>query len=117
MINTCTHMFSACSCLSSQGTFSGTVSRLRSSLLVWSGTVWLVSGNGGSGSGERGSYSYKTVNTHTLHSHSHTGCVQSCSANAVLQDAVISVGAAVHDRTLRSEISVAGWVLTERMRG
>lgn len=54
------------------------------------------------------------VHTHTL---THQG-VRSCSANAVLQDAVISVRAAKRVKTLRSEISIAGWNgMRERERG
>lgn len=37
---------------------------------------------------------------------------KSCSANVVLQDAVISAEAVDHVKTLRSEISIAGWDLT-----
>lgn len=51
--------------------------------------------------------------THTL---THQG-VWSCSANAVLQDAVISVRAAERVKTLRSEISIAGWDLTVQRGG
>ena len=57
------------------------------------------------------------------HTHTHTFTHQgawSCSANAVLQDAVIIVRAVERVKTLRSEISIAGWDLTvqrEKERG
>lgn len=52
--------------------------------------------------------------THT-HAHTHRG-VWSCSANVVLQDAVISVRAVDHVKTL-SEISITGWDLTVQRGG
>lgn len=69
---------------------------------------------------------HETQHTHLAvhtHAHTHTFTHQgawSCSANAVLQDAVIIVRAVERVKTLRSEISIAGWDLTvqrEKERG
>ena len=69
-------------------------------------------------------HTHLAVHTHAhTHTHTHTFTHQgawSCSANAVLQDAVIIVRAVERVKTLRSEISIAGWDLTvqrEKERG
>ncbi len=89
----------------------------------------LVMEGGSFGSSTSNSFSRSTANdqtrwthlaakTHThAHTHAHTHRVThqgvwSCSANAVLQDAVISVRAVECVITLRTEISITGWDLT-----
>lgn len=74
-------------------------------MLACAGPMWLLSANGGAAAA-----------TNMPHTHRHRG-VRSCSANVVLQEAVISVRAMVRVKTVRTEISIAGWDLTVRGGG